>query len=54
MPENAQTITWFGTSPFFMFEMKILEVLQGNFMGIIWAVVMVGLIYFARKILLVR
>jgi hypothetical protein len=54
MPANAQPITWFGTTPFFMFEMKILEILQGNFLSIVWAVVFVGLIWFARKVLIAR
>ena len=54
MPENTQAITWFGTNPLYMFEMKILEILQGNFVGIVWLVVLVALIWFSRKILLSR
>lgn len=54
IPEGASTITWFGTNPLYMFEMKILEVLQGNFLGIIWLVVLVGLVFSSRRILLSR
>lgn len=54
MPENTQAITWFGTNPLYMFEMKILEILQGNWLGIVWLAVLVALIWFSRKILLAR
>lgn len=54
MPQGAQVITWFGTNPLFMFEMKILGILQGNFLGIIWLVVLAFLVWFSRRILLER
>ncbi len=54
IPEGASTITWFGTNPLYMFEMKILEVLNGNFMGLIWLVVLAALVFFSRRILLGR
>jgi PTS system galactitol-specific IIC component len=54
MPENTQTITWFGTNPLYMFEMKSLEILQGNFTGIIWLAALIFLVWFARRVLLGR
>lgn len=48
MPENATKITWFGTTPFFMFVMKILEF---NWLSIVWAVALVGLVFWAWKYL---
>jgi len=54
IPEGASTITWFGTNPLYMFEMKILEVLKGNFTGLIWLVVLAALVFFSRRILLGR
>jgi galactitol PTS system EIIC component len=48
LPENAQAITWFGTTPFFLFVMKILEM---NWMSILWAVALVGLVFWAWKYL---
>lgn len=48
MPGNTTTITWFGTTPFFMFLMKIVEF---NWVSIIWAVALVGLVFWAWKYL---
>ncbi len=48
MPENATIITWFGTTPFFMFLMKIIEF---KWTSIIWAVALVGLVFWAWKYL---
>jgi len=48
MPENATTITWFGTTPFFMFLMRILEL---HWTSIIWGVALVGLVFWSWKYL---
>ncbi len=48
MPENTTAITWFGTTPFFMSLMKIVEF---NWQSIIWAVVLIGLVFWAWKYL---
>jgi len=51
MPQNATTITWFGTTPFFMFLMKIVEF---NWLSIIWAVVLIGLVFWTWRYLIRR
>lgn len=48
MPENATIITWFGTTPFFMFLMKIVEF---KWTSILWGVALVGLVFWAWKYL---
>ena len=48
MPENAQAITWFGTTPFFMF---VMEIVRFNLLSIVWAVALVGLVFWSWKYL---